>query len=286
MKSRGWFVVARFIVLIGMALVSSACLAQIDVEIMLWGPWSYVQDQRDPNRILVIAPYADHSLAVLPGDIANYGSVPPLARGVTYEVDLPAAGCGNHPPSSFYLYPANGVGNPNLGADYYAVSLPKPCYYESYLEDPFRYNGIRDVTGKDPARSFTTAMILHYKVTTNSAVMYNGASVKQINFAGNPPVIHIATYLDASFDTRCDSHSRHAFYLTESTWNLPHVHRVFPGSSSYDYTCEQSADPTPTDGPAPPSAAVATHDAVGPVVAHPGHGDCHSPQFNINGVVQ
>jgi hypothetical protein len=294
------FVKTMLVLVAGFFLAPMSVAQAVDVEIELAGPWSYVQDQHDPTRILVVVPNAGHLLSVFSGeDINNYGSTP-TPPGM-HELDFTTASCGTHPLSSAYLYPVNGVSNtPN--SPFYTISLPKPCYYESHAESRFKY-GAQPPADADPERSFTTWMILHYKVVgaAPTASLDNGAV--PIPFSGTTKkAISIVTYINMPPDSQCDSHSSHAFYLTESLWNLQHVYRVFPNvqdltnanqqCSTYDYKdCDKNQD-TAVGGlaspqcPTPPSLSASKGAIAREKPKSPGRADCHAAQVNVNGVVQ
>jgi hypothetical protein len=124
------------LVLFFIVAMATASHAQTDVEIEIAGPWSYVQDPANSGRIVVVAT-AGHTLAVFKGDdVSLYVGITPQPVG-PHRLDFATLSCGSTPsPSSFFLYPANGVIEPNIqsavsSTSVDSVSLPKPCSYES-----------------------------------------------------------------------------------------------------------------------------------------------------------
>jgi hypothetical protein len=314
-SSCGLLAVKAMLLLVVVTLLSPIGVAQINVEIELAGPWSYMQDPNDANRVMVIAPDSGHTMTVFPGENAfNYfgANNTDLAVG-QHKLDFATGGttCDSNT-SSFFLYPVNVVGGPDFtNVPSYAISLPKPCYYESMVTSRFEYNGLRKLSASDQESSFTTWMTLHYKVasTTTRAKLENGALIAFGSNSGtNKQAISIILYhdLNTPADQECDSHSRYAFYLTENLWKATHVYRVFPKLSdsgfdnrqqpqpgAYDYdNCEQIHNPAPanmTDHPksTKPSDRSKGKRPADPMHAtSPGRADCHAPQFNINGFVQ
>jgi hypothetical protein len=293
------------------AAMATASRAQTDVEIEIAGPWSYVPDPANSGRVIVVAP-AGHTLAVFTGDnVALYSGIAPQPVGL-HRVDFATLSCGSTPPpSSFFLYPANGVSGPNIqsavsSTSIDSVSLPKPCSYESQAESDFKYHGLRPVTTTDPERSFTTSMTLHYKVASaaTGAVLDNAST--PIPFTSNSgttkKAISIVLYQDTEPDTACDSHSATAFDATLKLWGLPQVYRVFPQlaytpGATYNQQIPGSYTPTCPQTPSGSSTAVANDKHTTVKQSHtnavtakdqprsPGRADCHAAQVNVNGVV-
>jgi len=295
--------------LFAIALLTSIAVAQTDVEIEVVGPWSYVQDPNDSSRVILVAPNAYHEMAVFKGEDAfNTGGATAQVVGIMHTLDFPLVTC-RHPSSNPPLYGINGVTSQGIqnaitSNSSYVLSLPKPCSYKSRLLSRFTYNSAHSVGVHDPESKFTSWMTLHYKVLpTTTAVLdqnypitfgsNNGTSAKAISI-----VLHIPNNIGSN--TNCDSHSRHAFYLTETLWGVPHVYRVFPGltddmvssntQGSYDYTCEQIKDPLPDMTPdsklpkaSSPAKNLKTKNNVH--IFTPGRADCHAPQVNVNGIV-
>lgn len=292
------------------AATSSTTVAQISVEIEVAGPWSYVQDPTDSNRVIVVAPKG-HTMAVFTGeDVSQYSGIPAQPGG-THRLEFPNASC-TPVPSSYFLYPVNGVSSQSIQSalsspSVFSISLPKPCSYESQVESVFKYHARRDVTSTDPERSFTTSMTLHYEVTpTTSGAILDGATGKPIPFGSNAgtskKAISIVLYQDDDPDTVCDSHSATAFDLTLTLWGAAHVHRIFPqllytpGTNynqqipgSYAPRCSQTLDTSATpltksDHPKAKRPKTSAGSAKSWPKA-PGRADCHATQVNVNGAV-
>jgi hypothetical protein len=303
---------AKFVlVLFFIVATATASRAQTDVEIEIAGPWSYVQDPANSGRIAVVAP-AGHTLAVFKGDdVSLYVGIAPQPVG-PHRLDFAVLSCGSTPsPSSFFLYPANGVDGQNIqtalsSTSVDSVSLPKPCSYESQSESVFKYHGLRPVTTSDPERSFTTSMTLHYKVAaaTTGAVLDNGPT--QIAFGSNSgttkKAISVVLYLDTEPDTACDSHSATAFDATLKLWGLPQVYRMFPQLAytpgalynqqipgSYTSTCAQTPSGSSTAITKDKHKVVKKNRpktaAAQDQPRSPGRADCHAAQVDVNGVV-
>ena len=300
------------LVILFAAATSTATNAQTAVEIEIAGPWSYAIDPADSSRIVIIAPKG-HTMAVFTGeDVSQYSGIPAQPLGA-HRLDFVKLSCGSAPePSSFFLYPVNGVSfqtiqNAVSSTSTSSISLPKPCSYESQVESIFKYHGKRDVATKDPERSFTTSMTLHYKVaaTTTGGVL-DGTTGKPIPFGSNGgtaiKAISIVLYQDADPDTVCDSHSATAFDATLALWGAAPVHRIFPqllytpGTNynqqipgSYTPTCHQTLDNSSMSMPKnnhpnikrPKISAIAAKQWP----RSPGRADCHAAQVNVNGAV-
>jgi hypothetical protein len=284
-----------------LSLVSTASHAQTNIEIEVVGPWSYVQDPGDTNRVILVAPQLGHTMAVFKGDDGfNYSNATEPSIG-SHRLDFSTLPCSATSPSKKYLYPLTGVTPSTVTAalqstSAYSLSLPKPCAYESKMTSQFRYNATQPVTQADPEGSFTTWMILHYSVTdqTVPADLDKGTgSASTIQFGTNSGstknAISVTLYVSPSIgpDTRCDSHSAAIFDAVLQMWNAPHVYRVFPKLkplatsnqqlSSYDYTCDQGkANSANVFAPKVPG-----HQQK----RAPGRADCHAAQVNVNGVV-
>jgi hypothetical protein len=281
--------------LFALTLLTSISAAQADVEIEVAGPWSYVQDPSDSTRVILVAPndiHVPHVMNVFMGDNAmNPAGLNQLA-GRIHKLDFPLAPCV-HQTSTPPLYSVSGVTRKIIkraikSPSSYVISLPKPCSYQTKddMVTRFTYKSTGPVGSGDPESKLTMWMALLYKVapTTTSAILdnqnlaipfgsNNGTSTQAISIILNVPK---SIYPD----TKCDWHSRHIFYLTETMWEVPHVYRAFPGlavdnatntntQTSYNYECEQIQDPIPTLG-----------------ISSPGRADCHAPQVNVNAIVQ
>lgn len=291
-------------------IISAAAHGQTNVELELAGPWSYVQDPNDADRVIVIAPEMGHTLAVFTGENAfDYSNDTEPPAG-SHRLDFPTASCNSPSPSNHYLYPLNGITPKTITdalslASVYSLSLPKPCFYESKFVSRLKYNAIQKVTQADEESSFTTWMILHYNVAdpTVPADLDKGTSKIQFgtNTRSNKLAVSVTLYVDLSIgpDTKCDKHSAAIFDSSLAMWKISHVYRAFPKLKdlissnqqlrSYDYTCKQDkadssqmfvGDRTENQR----RKAKLTHSVIREHRA-PGRADCHAAQINVNGVV-
>src|SRR5258708_26862844 len=75
-----------------LTVLSVALTAQTttEVQIMVAGPWAYVQDPNDKTRVVVIVPAAPHHARpqIFPGgDVTNYSNQPTVEQGI-YRLDI------------------------------------------------------------------------------------------------------------------------------------------------------------------------------------------------------
>ena len=311
-RSRVSVVLTRLISVIFFAAATSTVVsAQVPVEIEVAGPWSYVEDPADSNRVIIVAPQG-HTMAIFTGeDVSQYTGKPAVTLGL-HRLDFDTAKCGSGELSSFYLYPVNRVSSTDVqkvvsSTSAFSVSLPKPCSYESQVESVFKYHGRKDVTTTDPERSFTTSMTLHYVVpaTTTGGVL-DGATGKPIPFDTNngttKKAISVVLHQDTDPETECDSESATAFDATLKLWGVARPHRIFPRilwtpgtdynqqiPGSYAPTCHQTLEASKTEMPHSKDSKQ-KRPKINPVSAKqwpraPGRADCHAAQVNVNGVV-
>lgn len=303
--------VGIFLLYCGLAAVGAP--AQTNVEIELVGPWSYVQDPSDPDRVIVVAPQTGHIMTVFKGDNAfDYSNGEALLSG-PHRLDFSTSPCVSHPTSNDYLFPLNGISTSTItgtlsSGSVYSLSLPKPCYYESDLESRFKYNSIHPLTQADAERSFTTWMILHYTVGDPAvpADLDKGTgSPSRIEFdsnsGSNKKAISVILYVNSSVgpDTRCDSHSAVIFDSILEMWKIPHFYRAFPmlksstssnqQLSSYDFTCSQGAVDSShifeTRASNKKRRKTSLTSSGSRTAMSPGRADCHAAQVNVDGVV-
>lgn len=305
------------------------CLAQTttDVEVEIAGPWSYVVDPSDVQRIVVIAPHSGHSADVFSGqDVSQYETPGdhPLELGL-HRLEFTPAPCGAHQSSSAKLLPLTVQDSDVKSAiaakgSRYAISLPKPCYYESYVEARSIISRTTIVPPTSEAR-YTTWMILHYKVSGSApspATLVERPDVgsqssSSVDFLSNAnsteKAISIVIYLDERPKRICDQQSADVFDQTQDLLKLQHLNRLFPEldfnmqhpqqTARYNSTCSQTLAESRQV-----SEEAAAHTAKSkPLVMHknkgekaprttvcpefhaPGRADCHAPQINVNGAV-
>ena len=230
-------------VLLPTVLLMPRSFAQVEVEINVAGPWSYSPDP-DPHhsgRIELIAPMSpDHVLRVLSGDDVQSSaniSVPPAG---SYTLDVPnLTTCSTSTTIAPSLYPLSGIAMSTISGQIssgntFAISLPKPCSYESYVE-------ARAVIGNPPLspsqeKSFAVWMVLHYTVSAVAPTSLQGSSSYGLTFSAS--TMHPPGHIGASIvlynissgeDFQCDRHSADAFDETANTlWNQSGINRWFP----------------------------------------------------------
>jgi hypothetical protein len=302
---------------------SWSCFAQTtDVEVEIAGPWSYVADPSDGHRLIVIAPHSGHLVAVFPGQDASQYKQPAVhtpGLGI-HRLEFTPASCRTHPDSNFKLYPVIVKDDPGdsdvdsaIGAkgSRYAVSLPKPCYYESYVESRSKISP-NAITGQTTDASYTTWMILHYKV--NGSVPTPATLVERpdvgvqdsspVDFSSNvanskTKAISIVIFLDEDPDRICDQQSADVFDRTEELFNLKHLNRLFPELDYNQQPPQQTARYNPKCSPTVAESRQVTNRSAGPTAKSdsnamrkednfkaPGRADCHAPQLNVNGAIK
>lgn len=238
--------------LVGVLLHTIDGIAQLDVTIMINGPWSFVEDPADSRRVVVIAPLsAHHGMAMIFSgeDAKRYGSQRGPLPG-RYSLDVSKlSGCGYHPPTSAYLYPATvtpttirnviDYRSRTISTHRYTFSLPKPCYYTA--EDTGRSRmGTPPVTKSTPETTSSTWTALHYKVSAIVPATLKGSSDDDLftyddhiafgsNTGGSAHAVSIVLPAPTSgSDPECDSHSYEAFQQTVQLFNATDVDAVFP----------------------------------------------------------
>jgi len=236
-------------------ICAAPCRAQ-DVEIDVAGPWSYVPDG---NRVMLVAPdSANHEVDVFSGgDVQNVSGALQPHKG-HYQLEVPTfdhANCPSSPiPMSSGPYPLK-IDPQTLktiitAKNVYTISLPKPCSYESYAESRAKVD-TTSVSETTPEKSYTTWMVLHYKVsaaslrtfvkgTANDGTTYdNGTANNDLLFSAStahPPstaalAISLVLYnVSMGFeDPVCDQHSADSFDDEIKTlWGQTNLNRLFP----------------------------------------------------------
>jgi hypothetical protein len=249
--------------LFSIAVLSVALTAQTtEVQIMVAGPWDYVQDPNDQNRVIVVVPAAPHHARpqIFPGgDVTNYPNQPALEQGL-YRVDIcdqannncsfpqqPVKPCTNCKP----YRPAKQVLDVDINAylshtNRYAISLPKPYEYTTSPDpDGLSQSIISDKpitdTGVVPdplAGDYTTWMVLHYQVTGNPVALLSGTSDDGtvtyknkpsafVGASGTPAISIIQEPADRLNDKWCDKYSAESFHHANMNWKL-NLYALFP----------------------------------------------------------
>jgi hypothetical protein len=240
-----------------------------EVELEVAGPWSYVTDPSDATRIIVISPNLNHLMTVISGGDAN-GYTGQLEAGI-YSLKFQTDPCAKHrpvAPPKMYDIPTTAVPSATsdaLGAKNkrVAISLPKPCYYESYLESHLKIS-TAPIDERTPEGNYTIWMAMHYTIltATTSATLYgtldSGSPFQPVTLPFNnstmPPkssaISVIAYYANVGEDYPCDGHSAEHFDAAMSLWDQTGMYRLFPELDSkanqshrYNYntvTCPQA----------------------------------------------
>jgi hypothetical protein len=238
-----------------------------EVELEVAGPWAYITDPSHSDRIIVISPNVNHLMAVIAGGNANNFNGQ-LAPGI-YTLGLNTAPCAaHHPVMRPKLYDVMtdavpGAVGKALGAKNarFAVSLPKPCYYESYLESHAKV-ATSAIDEKTPEGTYTIWMSLHYTVpasttfatldaTLDSGGTYNQTAILFLNSAWPPSasaISVIAYYGYAGEDYTCDLHSAEHFDAAMLLWGQNGFRRLFPeldatGKQSHRYNYSSAKCP-------------------------------------------
>jgi hypothetical protein len=267
-----------------------------EVEIDVAGPFGYVPDVVDSvnpqNYIVIVASSAHHGGSVVPeGDANHYQSntgTITLVEGY-YQLNFNVTSCGPQPAGierpKLYGATVNNTVLPTLingSSHQFAVRLPKPCYYESYIESSVKL-GQSPITSSSPETAYTTWMVLHYTVDaslTSATLTDQGNNTKTVTFKASQPSslagIAIALSMNAVPSPACDFESSMAFADAATFWGFTAPSYVlFPDISSslqqtrrYNY---KASGCTKADGHWPLT---------------PGRADCHAAQVNVNGTVQ
>lgn len=250
--------------------------AQQEVQIMVSGPWAYVPGPTPtpplPNptptpAIVIAAPQIDHhgDIQIFSGEDADeFNSIPLGTDVITIGHNQPGkytliisglADCDPVPnpaptptPQAFPLTVAsvdvdNVLQAPSKG---FAILIPKPCYYTSFLESRSRLAvEPNSITQDDPPH--TTWMVLHYKancgVTPIASIqeLANSSAKFHSNDLLDPAAISIVLGADTQKESnrRCDSLSGQSVRLEAGLFGAT-LHYQFPrvlksGEQSHDY---------------------------------------------------
>jgi hypothetical protein len=195
------------------------------------GPWSYAEDPRDSNRLIIIAPHPDHHLD--PHIHPKPDSADPSLPMGQYKLDLAsrAGSCdatkpqGSEVPANLFPLRKFTTIDPSTVKDViekagsrYAISLPKPCYYstEDTAYSIISPTPIPALTVDGEGTAYTTKMVLHYFVTAVAPATLTltpdgrATSTSPVQFKNNRIEIEIrADMLPGNDD--CDTMSADAF---------------------------------------------------------------------------
>jgi hypothetical protein len=218
--------------------ISTATAQTTEAQVIVSGPWAYVEDPKDSSRVVIIAAASLGHLGARifsgPDDNDEYKRFPDRALGV-YRLDIATGQC---PGSAATVNPAKPyripeAGQPNITAaviakaingkagQRYAVSLPKPCSYESKGTALAKISPSQITTTAAATKgdSYTTSMVLHYKVSTSTPAKLTStpdqgsASSESLPFQSNVISIVLASSEDAERinGPECDSVSAMSF---------------------------------------------------------------------------
>jgi hypothetical protein len=244
---------ASFLLLI---LLAPMATAQHEVEIEIAGPWDYVPDS-NPNNIIIFSPVTYHSMIAFEGgdinDTANSAHHPLVAEAGIHQLTLTfnRSDCAASPPTpplnKLYAIAADPPKIATVLANTgqrFAVSLPRPCWYESYSEARARID-TNLISGSTQENSYTTWMVFHYtvqnSVTTATLNVKNDSTPGvttpwPLTFSQTFPPTRSAITLDMYFSSMmmenytCDQHSADFFDIDvgPTFWNKSNVYRLFP----------------------------------------------------------
>ena len=241
-------------------LVAIACVlrplsaqAPVTAEIDVAGPWSFATDPNDETRVVIIAPnLALHTVGILSGgDVGIFtGAFKPSAGSYTLQIpnfDHMKCQTATPPPLSSGPYRVSVLPTTvktALGlASVFAISLPMPCSYESYVEARAKID-TNAITAGTPEGSYSTWLVLHYVLpnppSPTSVVNSAGAIViPKIAFNSSPSThpstssyaISLVLFDDGSMseDSVCDQHSADTFDgVVKGLWGQSSLYRLFP----------------------------------------------------------
>jgi hypothetical protein len=242
-----------------------------DVEIEVVGPWSIASDPRPgggPPRVVLIAPITAktaHEVDVYPGANPYIYSKDIKAGSYALDLKFDPANCDGNQHSTLLSFATvqttpsvilSAINNPQ---NRYAISLPRPCYFETYLDARAIVSGSTINDSKGDQR-YTTWLKFHYRVETSvKSATFSGKvdttgaiSPYPVTFSPSPhppkgEALTMVLYDDTDpEDYECDIHS--AAFFDASVVNLwkQTAFRLFPQldnghnqSGTYDLTCNQ-----------------------------------------------
>lgn len=242
-----------------------------DVEIEVVGPWSIAPDPRPgggPPRIVLIAPITAktaHEVDVYPGSNPYIYSKDIKAGSYHLDLKFDPANCDGNQHSTLLSFATvqttpsailNAINNPK---NRYAISLPSPCYFETYLDARaiVSPSTINDSKGD---QRYTTWLKLHYRVDTSvmnatfsgKADTSGTVSPYPVMFSTSPhppkgEALTVVLYDDTDpEDYECDIHSAAFFDASVVDLWKQTLFRLFPQldnghnqTGTYDFTCNQ-----------------------------------------------
>jgi hypothetical protein len=204
--------------------------AQVDIKIIVDGPWAYVADPDAPQtRIFVIAPVErNHSDAEIYPKPSGHSGMIPTGKYNLEIVGFDLKNCDDTPSKAF-PYALKDISPDAIKKaisstnQRYAFSVPKPCYYREADNkfskiSPTPINTPADQVKGDP---YTTTMELHYLVPTVTAAKLTGKSDKGTTYNDAVDLknnyiqfIMSAGLLTQNDEQQCDSTSAASFLAT------------------------------------------------------------------------
>jgi hypothetical protein len=156
-----------------------------DVAVWVDGPWAYTDDPRDSTRIVLIAPEPTAANHFVPA-IGHKGGALEISPDSTIQItnlsSNPCPTCSNDNPYRAKVDRQRLLDLLKSKKDRYAISLPKPDYYEEGVGQESKVGTIwwgkcyPACTGSSTRKSFTTQVILHYTTKDSQGFSVDGTS--------------------------------------------------------------------------------------------------------------
>jgi hypothetical protein len=291
-------------------IFGTTSLAQVDLKIMVSGPWAYVANPSDKTRILIVAPTsAHHNAYIFAGtNAASFRLLMPpsqISNG-PYRLDfdsslrVPFVGT---PQKAITLLPF-AVDQTKVSAilsdsSNYVISLPVPDDYSTYIDPAGMIDGYSEsrvsasgITPPVPAppTRYTTWMVLHYSVKALPvSLQQTGTASQSIATTDGTTPGGISIVLGdpnlQDFDPDCDAISLESFEGQSNLWKLTEYARFpmqdnngkqIPGKYDFKH-CSDSV----------PNMKALNHrkkkdQSTSPNLLSGGGADCHAAQISIN----
>lgn len=189
----------NILLLTAFCLMAKSIMPAQEVQIMIAGPWSFVEDPADKSRLVIVAPNEPnhYSPALFSGgDImhpSNSLSTPTFGN---YRIDVyNISACTNSATNDTSFFRLMNIDVANVISPMikgpsarFAFSLPKPCYWTDVkakrMKSRIQVNTLPSTsTAEGP---YTTWTILHYSVSQVQPVLLSGTSDdKSISYKSN-----------------------------------------------------------------------------------------------------
>jgi hypothetical protein len=232
---------------------------QFDFYINFNGPWAFMQDPDNPNKLVAIAPYIQgHQSAYVAGTNES-----PVATGI-YELSGPPASSLN--PNPQLVVVRDSVDrktvydkvSQNAGGVRYMIRLPMPSDMSTYRAGREAVGSAWPVTNPDTTeKQYTTHMTLHYRVADYGGIRFSGTADDKttLNFT---PVIGTTGSLDIGVgplydlqETGCHDHGKTAFKTLADLFSVKQF-IDFPGPDGH-YHQDKCGPCDPQNPQHPPS---------------------------------